>query len=717
MLVAGVSWIVARVMERRIVMRGQLLLSSVALVPLAYGISTLATGATGASLVGNGIEQDAVAAVCIAFASFALTAVLLTERLLITWAIRALLAGLAVAFAVQTAHLLFPSLFGGVLAGQSANPVGTWHEFSILFGFSAVLGVALFTAARDHSRGWRIAYLVATVLSALILFVVNFSDVWIAVLVGSSAVALVGIFERLRAGDRLRAAAIHVIPALVIVAIAAGYVAFGATAQSLLPQQFQVTTVEVRPSWSGTYAIGSQALSRPVALLFGSGPNTFTQQWQLFKPAEVNQTLFWDTAFSSGIGTIPTALITTGLVGGLAWLVYLTALFTTFGASLLHKGERLPEISALAIGAIFLFAFHVLYPPGPALGALAFMFSGLAAAAALWHAPPRTADTGRGSWVQKAVAVALAAFIGVALLASVLLTRTLVAEILVNKAVYEYNQSNDLAKASATLRSSLRIYPGSDRAQRAAVELGLLKLQALTQDPSASTEAARAQLQATLNETITHGLSAVTIDGGDYQNWLSLATVYAQLAGVQVEGALDRAREAYTRARDANPTNPVPYLNLARLDLLKGDHVGALRNLQRAVQLKPDFAAAYYLSSQVYASQNDLASAYSSAVTAAQYAKSEPLAWYNLSVIAFASERYDEAIFAGDNALSLQPQYASALYITGLGYYAKGDLVRAREYIEALLQIDPSNAAVNELASYVGNKKSYEEYRKRAEKK
>jgi len=272
----------------------------------------------------------------------------------------------------------------------------------------------------------------------------------------------------------------------------------------------------------------------------------------------------------------------------------------------------------------------------------------------------------------------------------------LASEILLNRGIVTYNETKDTAATSVLIKQALRVNPSSARAHRLAVQLGLVQLQQMLAQTDAQDEAARARLQATLEETIQNGLAAVAINGNDYQNWLELAGLYQQLAGVKVEGAYENARAAYQRARMENPSSPVPLFQLAQLELLVGNKEAALQNLAAAAQLKPDFAAAYYVASQIYASMNDLKNALAAAALATQYAPQDPLAWYNAGAIAYAAKDYPNAITALEQALALQSNYANASYVLGLAYYDAGRSADSLKVFETLGTLDPGQQVVQD---------------------
>ena len=65
---------------------------------------------------------------------------------------------------------------------------------------------------------------------------------------------------------------------------------------------FSTNVLDVRPSWQSTFAVGSHTYaSSPI---FGSGPNTFGQQWLKFRDRSLNSTVFWNVDFTSGIGIL-----------------------------------------------------------------------------------------------------------------------------------------------------------------------------------------------------------------------------------------------------------------------------------------------------------------------------------------------------------------------------------------------------------------------------
>ena len=698
---AVLFWTVGRISEGVVRVPLNVILLGAVLLPLAYALSVTIRGWNTVSLVGSGVEQDTLAAICMCSAILALFVFLFSdESSWIVKALRAIVCGATVMMLLQALHLAIPALpLSAVFAGNAGNAFGNWEEFSIALGFFLVMGLTLSESPVGKGYGKYLLY-GSSLVSFLLLILGGSSGVWIAL----ACVAFLSVSYRIyllgpsKLSVQWKPAALW--GALFIASVV--FAIFGARVQSSLPNSFIVQSPEVRPSWQGTLAVGEKVLANPEALVFGAGPNTFTREWALYKPASINATPFWNSDFHAGVASLPTFLITVGFLGVAAWLIFIGVFVWVLTRAFLRRAQSTPVskvAEALAFGSIFLLAFFALYVPGPALSALTFFSVGLFAAEMSASGRPRNFTLpilGSGT-KEIAGTVALALGILAILWACSASVRITLAEALINESVIVYGSSQDMTRSGALINDALWFYSGDGRAHRAAVELGLLELQQLSVASDPKNDAAKVQLQSALATTIQQGLSAVSIDNADYQNWLELASLYRQLAGAQVPEALDNARSAYRQAQIANPTSPLPFYGLAQLDIISNDSAAALSDLSAAVKLKADFAPAYYLESQVYALQGDLAHASASAALAVQYTPYDPLAWYNFGAILYAQKNYADAATAEEKALSLNSRYANALYIEGLAYSGLNRPADSLKAFETLDTLDPGQSAVESI--------------------
>ncbi|MBI5003746.1 tetratricopeptide repeat protein [Candidatus Kaiserbacteria bacterium] len=700
--IAIISWVISSLMGGGMRIPRTSILLTALLLPFAYGASIFVSSGTTYSIWGSGVEQDTLAAVCLWYIALLGFAMMFSDTLIKgIYAIRALLIGGLALFVLEFVHIFFPSLtsFGGVLVSQTANALGGWYESGIFSGLLLFLSVTTMRTPLAN-RAWRFVVAAVAVLSFLLLVIINVRDVWISLAAVSTFYILLDFVTGRHWYDLFRFRIWRRYLGLIaLVVLSLIFVFAGPAINTHLPASMQISVSEARPSWSGTFQIGSRALSQPAQLVFGAGPNTFMREWSLYKPVEINQTAFWNADFMTGIGLIPTSLITIGLVGGFAWLLFIISILWV-GLRLAHSSPRQGAsmlIEPLFLAVAYLVAFHVFYAPGPALSILTFLLLGVAIgyAASLGRIPHIFFATRGRAGISISYIITLVAFVIVAFIVCGSIARVIAAEVLINRSITTFNTAGDLVRSSGYVSQALKIYPQDARGQRTAVEIGLIQIQQIT--AATSSERSADQLKKIVEDTIRYALNAVSINGDDYQNWLELANLYQELAGANVSGAYENAKEAYAKLIADNPTNPIAYFKRAQLELLEKNTDAAIADLLTAVKLKPDFAAGYYLASQIYASQGNFKDAMAPAYSATQAASNDPLAWYNLAAIAYSAGDYADATPSAEQAIVLEPQYANALYILGLSYYRLGRVDDSKRIFGQLDKLNPGQPVVREI--------------------
>jgi tetratricopeptide (TPR) repeat protein len=680
------AWAYESYRARAIVWPHSWIALSVLAIPVVYFLSALLSSAPPSSYASGTGEQDTVATVALLGALSLLAAVAFRGRPdAATGSVRALYGGGLVLMLIQVFHVFVPSVSFGVLASTAASVFGSWHEVGILAGLFVILTTILWES-EILSGMWKKIAIPVALLSVFMLFVVNMADVWYVL--GASLVLLGGFgFARSRSFSRI-----------IVVALALGALSIiaglgGPRIYEALPARMQVLQVEVRPSWEGTFSIGKDAMTNTRAALFGSGPNTFTRQWSLYKPLGVNATEFWNVDFNTGVGFIPTTFVTVGILGLLSWLALLGVVFWRFVRNVRLSGRSEDAVRDAVFGAIlFLAAFHILYVPTIALSALIFLLLGILAARDDSHGSRAFALGDKPGMAIVAGGVVVAALCGLAALATV---RATVSDLLVNRSAVAYSATQKSDEALSLLKAALVVDGSNDRAHRAAVELGIIRLAEL--NAAAQSEDATAQLQASLQTTIQHGLSAVSINSGDYRNWLALAGLYRDLAGAGVQGAYENARAAYEKAFLDNPKNPLPLVQLAQLAIAQNNMQEAATILDQAIALKSNFSAAYLLRSQARSALNQDQAAIQDASVIVQAAPEDPLGWYNLGGVLYEAGLYREASQALEQAVALQSEYANALFTLGLAYDQLGRTQDALSVLERVQSKNPGNQVLEQV--------------------
>lgn len=136
---------------------------------------------------------------------------------------------------------------------------------------------------------------------------------------------------------------------------------------------------EVSPSMKATLLVAKSVFSEgPLALLLGSGPGTFGIDWSLYHDPTVNQTVFWNIRFNQGYSFISTLVATTGIVGTIAFLLFLgAAAFLFLKKMLAIREEERPVATGLFFGFLGLLFLLFLYPANLTFLLLFFFVTGL----------------------------------------------------------------------------------------------------------------------------------------------------------------------------------------------------------------------------------------------------------------------------------------------------------------------------------------------------
>jgi tetratricopeptide (TPR) repeat protein len=645
----------------------------VALLPLAYLLSWVFSADRALGVLGAGVDTDTLFFMTLLSAAAVLGSALFRTAASGWLFLRVLFVTLLLAALFQAVVLL--GWLPGPFADHSVNLIGKWNDFGVMaLLLSFLLLVELEfggLSGRLRAGGWVVLAALLVMLSS-----VNLGAAWGLLLAAAVVLAAgAGLGSRRIAWSPLAAG---------IVAVA--FLFFGAALNAQLSKVVPVSSLEVRPSLQSTFDVTAAAHGASVKnAALGTGPNTFGLSWLMHKPAQVNQSAFWNLDFVVGFSTLATALSSVGLLGALAWL--LPALLVLLG--LWHARGREGSSAALTLGggALLLWGVIALYVPSPSVLLVAFACAG-AALGLLWR-------NGRfaGVWTARGVAAVLV----VALLwTGIAGTRRFVAEASVGQAAAAL-QANDIATAQSLGARSVAIEPSPENL-RFMVSAGGTALQQIA--GGASSADAQTAFANTLQQTIAAGQRAIALDGQDYRSYTALGQVYALLAANQVQGAYNNAKTAYDAAAALSPLNPTIPLMRAQLEGSAGTLQGLQDALRSALTLKPDYTDAILLLAQVDIAQKDLASAIRDTQIAVQTAPGVPSIWFELGLLYYSNNDTKDAIAPLEQALKLQPDYANAQYFLGICYAAQG---RTQDALALFLRLAQTNPASTEVQTALAN--------------
>lgn len=344
--------------------------------------------------------------------------------------------------------------------------------------------------------------------------------------------------------------------------------------------------------------------------VFGVGPGNYLTAFNLFRPVTYNQTDLWQVRFTSASNYYFTAITETGFIGLFALAVLLVAVYKFIIKDLKFTGgtekvgesfEKLSLVLALVLFAIF--------PIAPALLVYLFILLALLSKSELraGHLNMSSSDTGFLSSRIPAIIVGVP-FLAVVVAVFFFGTKVLAAEATFKKAL-DGLSTGDAKTTYALMQSAINQNPQVDRyhASFAQVDLALASSIAAKKDVTDSDRSTITQL---VQQAISEGKAAVTLNPGRSGNWEVLAQIYRSIMPF-AQGADQFTIQTYIQATALDPVNPNLRISLGGVYYSLGKYDDAIDSFKLAVLAKPDLANAHYNLAVAYREKKD----YDNAIT------------------------------------------------------------------------------------------------------
>ena len=342
-------------------------------------------------------------------------------------------------------------------------------------------------------------------------------------------------------------------------------------------------TSDIRPSWEATRTVMAGAVvDNPARAMIGTGPNTFSYAWNLYKPEAINSTPVWNVPFRTGVSGFATLFVAIGLLGSVAVVILaLSAAFVGTRRLLLGTDSATHTyfICTALIAFVYGFMCFVLQVPSIALLAIAFVFLGLLHSLA----EPRYSARMPSAVKMFAGAVLIAVISTASFFIIVKAYHTLSFE----RQVLAFNETGDTQHALATVTCAEK-YIDHSVCYRFLSELQRNHIQTLfASEDTLITEGEASMLSA---DMLLNAQQAVAMNRADYRNWLVLGNAYTQLAVMGAGDGLERGTESYDKAIALAPKDPFVLLLKAQLVYYLGGNENAARlATQKALELKPEY--------------------------------------------------------------------------------------------------------------------------------
>ncbi len=697
------------------------LLLVVGLLPLIYLLSSLLATPSSLSLLGYNLEIGTFGYILIGFLATLLGSMVFSDTSRVLQLILALFGTLIITALFVIVKIVSGGswLVLGNFSGNMGNPLGAWTDLGMIFGLLSLLTI-LALGMLPMKRSFKIALYLLTAVSMALFVIVSFSTAFFLMIPASFLLFL--YFHKIESGFLFSASKDEVpletpvsnksnffskptfLP-LVLLVVSLLFainptLPNGRTLGEVVSSAFGVINSDVKPTFSTTLGISKAVLSQDA--LLGSGPNTFSSDWLIYKPADVNITPFWSTTFLFGAGFIPTQIAATGVAGSILWLAfYVLLLILAF-----KLVSRIPEARAsrfVMMGALittlFLWAGAIIYTPSSAILMLAFLFLGALLAQGRLNGVLGSYSLEFKEGTNKTFIPLLLGVLMVAVVAFgwVGLERTL--------ASFHFKQAVDLSNAEtpdlnaieAELGQAINFAP-LDVYYRARAMANFSQAQEWAAKTEGVPEENRTGFEEALGQSLEDSRTAVVANPASYLNWVSLGAIYSALvpAPLQIQGAYENSQYAYLEAQKRNPNNPEIPLLLAQLEINRGEIDQARSHIRTAITLKENYAEAYVLLARLEVSQNNLPVAIASSERLAALLPDNAGVHFELGLLKQANSDYIGAANSFARALELEPQYANAKYYLALSLAKMGQLDQARALLEDLLEKEPDNAVIKE---------------------
>jgi len=592
--VSFIAFLIAKLRTGKIEIPRSWLLLTGFFILLVTLVSALGSSSSGMSFFGIMFDIGTFWFMLVAVVLMFLSALIVREEKHARTILLGISLSLALVFVFQILRFLSPEFFSlGLFTSKTGNLIGSWNSFGLMAGFAVIFSVFLVEFFRvSKSLKWILGILI--LLALFLVATVNFSIIWQIIGIFSLIIFVykISIFQPDEENSDHKG---FPVLSLILVLCSLLFLISPGLIGNFLPNTLDIQRVEVRPSLSGTLDVSTQILSENP--LFGIGPNRWSDAWALYKPVEINNTQFWDVAFSTGSGLIPTVASVSGGFGLLAWLLFIVFILLNDFKILFESIKHRTNFTSVAffLGGIYFLVASFFYTSGIVIFLLLFAFLGI------FIGLSRNSE-------DKIITINFAEhpkskFFGILILVLLMLAAT--------GGAFKYTErffsavfwsktfsSEDIAQAENRISRSLALHQ-NDVYLRTLIQVYFARLNSAVNQETPLTEEEQALIQAGFETSLNAAARAIQYNPDNYLNYQALGLLYATAAGSGASDVYIQAVEAYTKASELNPLNPRLKLEIARAYFGANDIDNAREFTNEALALSPSYIDALLAMAQI----------------------------------------------------------------------------------------------------------------------
>lgn len=332
--------------------------------------------------------------------------------------------------------------------------------------------------------------------------------------------------------------------------------------------------------------------------LLGAGPGNYLTAFNRFKPVEYNSTNIWQLKFTNSRSFYLTLLTEVGLLGFVGALLIFYLLAKMLRKEMKKKNYlepsnfQLANLASLAVTSV-LFLFF------PANIVTVFLFFVLLALNA--NSKETTANLkasgdidGLGSrWLAVMISVPVLVLL-VAL--SIRMAKIVDAEYTFQRAIVDISNGKVISAYDKS-RNAINKNPSVDRYHSIYAQINIALANSIAKSASDKgeelTDEQRQQITTLIQQAIREARFTVAANQFRADNWMVLGNIYRSL--IPLANDADKyAIQSYTQAVALDPINPLNRLAIANVYFGAEDYETAVKILEGAVSIKPDYPNSRY---------------------------------------------------------------------------------------------------------------------------
>lgn len=702
-------WLIARLGEGKFTIPRDRLIIFAGIIPLIFLAASFFSSSLYISLFGSGFEMGTFGSMLILFVLFFLSSMYFQTEKRLWYFFGAFFIGALILSIFELINIFigFDRFLPGLLQGvSSGNLVGSWNNFALLFGL--VVLVSLFSIEFLKSKKLFLILQYFLLLTGLFFIVIiNIPMVWILVGVFSIIIFVYNVsiqhagIKIVHGGEGKR----FPLTSLFVVLICFSFVIGTNSLGNLISKYVNLSNTEVRPSIVTTAQVAWKAIKHNPA--FGTGPNTFVMDWSLWQPKDIAQTIFWNSDFNNGYSTLSTFIVTTGILGFLAWILFF-AVFFIRGIQSLRIALKDP-LSNYFIMTTFMISLYtwisfIVYTPNILMLMLAFASSGILIGILVYRQVVPVKEFSflndpRNSFF----AILVLMFLMIATLSvTYLYVEKFTSVIYFSKGLNTNNTMESLSRSEGMIVNAISL-DKNDVYYRTLSQVYVAEIGVLVNDQKISPEALKSNLQQLVNFAQNSASMAVSQNPKQYINYVNLGNVYASLEPLSIQGSYESAVTSYTKASELAPNNPSILLARAQLEFIKKNNDEARKFIEKALALKLNYTDALFLLAQIETNEGNNAGAIKQVERAVELNPNDSTIFFRLGLLRYNNASYTSAIGAFEQAVLLDNAYWNARYFLGLSYQKVGRNTDALIQFKILSQVMPDNEDVKKAIDSLSN--------------